>query len=215
MNSVIINLAALLLKLFSFTVRVKHHHPDVDKLVAEAGHSNYTVALWHNDILSCFFAFRKGNYAVMVSQSKDGEIATGIASRCSKFKFVRGSASRGATGALMQLIRTMRNDKIPGALTVDGPRGPRHIVKPGLIELTKLTGTCIVPVSFHPARCHIFVKSWDRFRIPMPFTTLHVNLGTPITIPTDLEKERYPEYCDRVKESLHATEAGLIDKISG
>ncbi|MCK5884774.1 MAG: lysophospholipid acyltransferase family protein [Bacteriovoracaceae bacterium] len=212
MNTLIINLAALLLKLFSFTIRVKRHHPDINTLVREAGYKNFTVALWHNDITSCLFTFRKGQYAVMVSQSKDGEIATRIAGRCSKFRFVRGSASRGAKSALMQLIRTMKNENIPGALTVDGPRGPRHVVKAGIVELAKLTNTCIIPVSFYPERHYIFKKSWDRFRIPLPFTTLHCDIGVPIVIPVDLDKERYSEYCELIRNQLYQTEENLINK---
>ncbi len=213
MNLIIIKLASLLLKLFSFTLRMKHHHAPIDEIVKKSGATNYTVAIWHNDLLNSFISFRKGKYAVMVSQSKDGEIATTIGESCSKFKFVRGSASRGAKRALLQLIKLMKNDGIPGVLTVDGPRGPRHVVKPGIIELAKLTDSCILPVICYPKRHHIFTKSWDKFRLAKPFTTIHVDIGNPITIPAELHKDDYQSICDQIRDELHNTEKRLLESI--
>jgi lysophospholipid acyltransferase (LPLAT)-like uncharacterized protein len=68
------------------------------------------------------------------------------------------------------------------AVTPDGPKGPRYSLGPGLILLAQKTGARILPVHVKFSRA-IALKSWDGFRIPLPFSRLDITMGPYETIP--------------------------------
>jgi lysophospholipid acyltransferase (LPLAT)-like uncharacterized protein len=63
----------------------------------------------------------------------------------------------------------------------DGPRGPREVLKPGVIALARLSGAPIVPVAVG-ASPEWRLRSWDEFRIPRPFARCVVRFGEPINV---------------------------------
>jgi lysophospholipid acyltransferase (LPLAT)-like uncharacterized protein len=69
---------------------------------------------------------------------------------------------------------------------VDGPRGPRGVVKAGLISMARLSGVPIAPVSISVSRAWV-LNSWDRFLIPKPFSTVFIHWGTPMPVPASLD----------------------------
>jgi len=75
------------------------------------------------------------------------------------------------------------------AITPDGPRGPQHQVKSGVIELAKLTGSPIQPVTFGAFPRKV-LDSWDEFVIPFPFSTCIFVWGKPLWVPVDANKEK-------------------------
>ena len=135
--------------------------------------------LWHDRIFAGTYFLRDRGIVVLTSQSKDGEY---IARFLRRFGFgaVRGSSSRGGVKALVEMIRLMRRG-LPMAFTVDGPRGPRYEAKPGTVLLAQKTGNPILPFS---VECKSFrtVKSWDRLRIPIPFTRALFTYSAPIYV---------------------------------
>jgi len=110
------------------------------------------VAIWHQRILSVVPyspKFAPYSPSVMISRSRDGEMVAQLFS-CMNFRPVRGSSSRGGKGALASLILDLQNH-YPAVHVVDGPRGPRGIIKPGLITLGQVSGAPIFPISPPPA----------------------------------------------------------------
>jgi lysophospholipid acyltransferase (LPLAT)-like uncharacterized protein len=69
-------------------------------------------------------------------------------------------------------------------LTVDGPRGPRHVAKTGVVMLAKKTGQPILPFHVTAAR-RWQISSWDRMQLPLPFTRARVEIAAPIYVPRD------------------------------
>src|SRR5689334_7505567 len=120
------------------------------------------MAFWHGRILPATHFFRRRGIVVITSENFDGEWIAGI---IEKFGYgtARGSTSRGAKKALLQLRRDMAEGK-PAAFTLDGPRGPAQVAQPGAVWLSKATGNPIVP--FHiEANRYWTLKSWDRTQI--------------------------------------------------
>ena len=87
------------------------------------------------------------------------------------------------------------------ALTPDGPRGPAERVKPGVVYLASRTGCPVVPVATASRRTWV-LGSWDRFRIPQPFTRVVVAYGDPIAVPAGLEGAALEEWRARVERAL-------------
>jgi len=133
-------------------------------------------AFWHSQMFPLIYTHRKKGIKVLVSQHKDGEIVAKIL-RTFRFKLARGSSTRGGIGGMKSLIKSLRNENSV-AITPDGPKGPRWKVKPGLIELSKKTGVPIVPVGVGYSKM-IEINSWDRFKLPFPFSKCFIYLHKP------------------------------------
>ena len=144
------------------------------------------MAFWHGRILPATFYFRNRGIVVITSENFDGEWIARIIERFG-YGTSRGSTSRGAKRAMLQLVRDMRRGKAAG-FTVDGPRGPARIVQPGAVWLAGATGNPVLP--FHlEASSHWTTRSWDRTQIPKPFSTVALVIGEPIEVPRDLKVE--------------------------
>lgn len=141
---------------------------------------------WHRCVLPATYFFRNRGFAVMTSRSFDGEYIARIIERFG-FKAVRGSSSRGGASALLQLHDLVNSGGL-AAFTIDGPRGPRYVAKPGPILLAKNTGAAIMP--FYVALENPWVlKSWDAFMIPKPFSRAFIRVGKKIHVPREADEE--------------------------
>src|SRR4030081_609842 len=101
------------------------------------------MAFWHGRILPATVYFRGRGIVVITSENFDGEWIAGIIERFG-YGTARGSTSRGALRALLQLKRDM-GAGLPAGFTVDGPRGPARVSQPGAAWLAKATGNPILP----------------------------------------------------------------------
>ncbi len=116
----------------------------VDQLYAQG--KRIIIAFWHGQQLMMPLAYRGNGAHILISQHRDGEMICRIVKRFG-FGAVRGSSTRGGSVALRQLIRLGRSG-VDLVVTPDGPKGPRHIVQKGVIQLAQATGLPIVPLTF-------------------------------------------------------------------
>jgi len=144
-----------------------------------AGGRQPIMAFWHGRILPATIYFKRRGIVVITSENFDGEWIAGIIERFG-YGTARGSTSRGAVKALVQLKRDMAAGK-PAAFTLDGPRGPERVAQPGAIWLAKATGNPIVPFHIEADR-HWTANSWDRTMVPKPWATLAIAIGEPMDI---------------------------------
>jgi lysophospholipid acyltransferase (LPLAT)-like uncharacterized protein len=156
---------------------------------------------WHNQILYATHFWRFRDITVITSRHFDGECIARIIRKLG-YRAARGSSRRGGVSALLQLKECLRKGRDVG-FTVDGPRGPDYQVKPGPIWLSRRTGAPIVPFHIQP-RSFWQLRSWDRFRIPKPFTPVLVKIGQPLVVPPRGQQEawmgRYQNEMSRIQE---------------
>src|SRR5919109_203052 len=127
------------------------------------------MAFWHGRILPATYYFRRRGIVVITSENFDGEWIAGIIRRFG-YGTARGSTSRGARKAMLQLVREMKGGAAAG-FTLDGPRGPARLAQPGAVWLAKATGNPVVPIHLE-ASSHWTLASWDRTQIPKPFAAV-------------------------------------------
>jgi lysophospholipid acyltransferase (LPLAT)-like uncharacterized protein len=137
------------------------------------------MAFFHGRILPATYFFRRRGIVVITSENFDGEWIAGIIERFG-YGTARGSSTRGAVKAMLQLKRDMARGR-PAGFTVDGPRGPNERVQPGAVWLAKATGNPILPFHIEAARAWT-LRSWDRTQVPKPFSTMSLVVGEPITV---------------------------------
>lgn len=171
------------------------------------------IGCWHEQMIA-FLSAHRGTfpYMAMASRSKDGDYAAFIASQMG-FIPVRGS-SRGRRGgekggkeALEIYISNMKEGG-RGGITVDGPKGPRHVCKPGIVLIAQQTNSMIVPGGAFAERYWEF-KSWDKFKLPVPFTRIKLKYAAPIKVPAELSATQIMEICRKVETSLLSLEHQL------
>lgn len=176
-------------------------HPQA-KALMDAG-TPVIYALWHGRMYLLFKSVPLDQVAILVSPSNDGEFITRIA-QCVGFRhFVRGSHKRGGTQAILGLHKALQEDGHSIAFTVDGPRGPRYAVKPGIIRLASQTGAPIIPLGAASRWLfHKFDRAWDHFHAPLPFTDLHLTYGEPLQVPPSLEEADIRHFAHQLETEL-------------
>jgi lysophospholipid acyltransferase (LPLAT)-like uncharacterized protein len=152
--------------------------------VTRAGHQPI-LALWHGRILPAIPFFRDRGVVAITSENFDGEWIARIMRRFG-YAAARGSTSRGAKRALLQLKRDVDAGKWT-AFTVDGPRGPAYRAQSGAVWLAKATGSPVVPFHIEAER-HWVAKSWDSAQIPKPWSRVAVAVGEPLYVPEDADE---------------------------
>lgn len=143
----------------------------------------YIFAALHAHQAAMVFFNDEPKLAAMVSRSDDGALLV-PSLRVRNVQPIRGSTARkgkskGGARALVELIRFVRSGGV-GLITVDGPRGPRGSVQPGIVALAERSQTLIVPVAIIPSRRWVLTGTWDRMQIPKPFARLDYAFGPPI-----------------------------------
>lgn len=125
------------------------------------------LAFWHDQLLLMVKGYRGPGAKILISASKDGEL---IARTMRYFGqgAVRGSSTRGGRAAFKALL-DLAKEPFDLVFTPDGPKGPRHTIKEGVVQLARLTGRPVIPMAFTCSRGHRFA-SWDRFLLPFPFS---------------------------------------------
>jgi hypothetical protein len=192
-----------ILKSLFLTLRLRVEDPN--GFVKSASSAPAIFCFWHNRILGITFVFRRiypkhrKGVTVLTSASKDGEILANIVAAFGMGS-ARGSSSRRGSRALLELVRLIRGGT-DIAITPDGPRGPRYSLGPGVIQLAQSTGTQILPVHASFSRC-VRLKTWDGFIIPLPFSTVSVTVGSPISIPAQIDGEGFENERKKLEDIL-------------
>ncbi len=186
----------LLLRILHALVRVTPVGRERLEQARRAGRS-VLIALWHGRILLPILEHRQQGIIPMISLSRDGEM---IARTVEKLGYgtVRGSSSRGGREAMLAMAAQLRQPGTVCAIMPDGPRGPRHELKPGVVLIARESGALIIPMSWGCPR-PIRFNSWDRFQLWRPFGRAVVLYGEPIVCPLEGDVD---EQCAIVRAAL-------------
>ncbi len=170
-------------RVFHFTWRVSHINPPDPK------GGPYVYGHWHGDELVLLGEFSFRRMAVLVSLSKDGSLMERVLLPLG-YKVLRGSSSRRGEAGLLGLVSAVKAG-YEASLAVDGPRGPRYTVKPGIVKLAQMTGRPLILGAASARRRWVFKKSWNQSYLPKPFTTCVIRYHPPIVVPQKLEDSEF------------------------
>jgi lysophospholipid acyltransferase (LPLAT)-like uncharacterized protein len=177
-------LAYWVIKLLSWTIRVENINGHVHDDYLRKGRP-LIFAFWHGRLLMMPTGYRGKRVAIPISLHQDGEFISRTVKHFG-FRSVRGSTTRGGFSAMREMLKASEQG-YDIAITPDGPRGPRYRVQNGIIELARLTGMTIIPVSFNASRRKVF-RSWDRFMLPYPCSRGVFVFGKPLLVPRQMSK---------------------------
>lgn len=188
-------LAAGLIRLLGFYTRTEFLGSEQVEALWQAK-QRVILAFWHDQLLMMVLGYRGSGAKLLISPSKDGEL---IARTMQLFGqgAVRGSSSRGGRAAFRSLVALGQED-VDLVITPDGPKGPRHELKEGVIQLARLTGRPVVPMAFACSRGKRF-SSWDRFLLPYPFGYGVYSFGEPVFFDSS---EGTEGFCRRLRDAM-------------
>src|SRR5207249_11135824 len=134
-----------LIRVLGWTLRIRTLHAERVRAFWESGRG-VIIAFWHSRQLMMPLCYGGSRLSVLISEHRDGELIHRIVRRFG-IDTIRGSTTRGGARALRQMAR-LGCEGGDLAVTPDGPRGPRFVAQPGGVELAKLTGLPIIPLTF-------------------------------------------------------------------
>ncbi len=178
------------LRVLHATLRLRLVDP-ADRLGARRRGERAIYAFWHDTLalmpLVVTRVYPAARAVVMLSWHRDAEIAA-QAMRRFGIRAVRGSSTRGGIGALRGLLAAAaRGEDI--AVVPDGPRGPRHVAKAGVVQLARATGLPVVAFGA-AARPAWRLGSWDRMVVPWPFARVVLVASEPVVVGDSVEEAR-------------------------
>ena len=187
--------AAVLIRGLARSMRLETRgHEAVDALYLEGRH--IVLAFWHAQQLMIPIGYRGTSSHVLISQHGDGEIIARIIARFGH-EAVRGSSTRGGAGALRALIKLGRSGR-DVVVTPDGPKGPRHVAKLGVIQLAKATGLPIVPMAFACSKKNSFragIGTWSHIPSPAAYSCTETRSGSRVR--RTMERSKRPAWSSK------------------
>ena len=194
--------SSLVIRLIGSTLRMTVE--DRGGILNRPGRPPVIIAFWHNRtaLMACFYERYNPGRTVLtfISRSRDGQFMTDVAARFG-IKAVRGSSSRHGTSAMLAAIRAVREQNVDLAITPDGPRGPVYQIQPGLVRLAQMTQHPIVAITYQ-MKWKLELNSWDRFHVPLPFSTCRLVTSQPIRVPENASETERAAIEEQIKAGL-------------
>jgi Uncharacterized protein conserved in bacteria len=166
----------LLLHLVLKTCRVKIE--GIDVLEEHLQGKSTILALWHNQLLLFPHVLapytKQRRFVAAVSASRDGDLLDTFIRTYPQASTIRIKHNRRHV-ALQTIATELNTSSCTLLITPDGPRGPRYKAKPGIAWIQKTSQANIVVFSWTANR-YFELSSWDRLRIPRPFSKIVVSL---------------------------------------
>ncbi len=147
----------------------------------------------------------------MVSRSFDGEY---IARTIEKLGFVavRGSSSRGGATALLGLKSQLEQGNLV-AFTIDGPRGPKYVAKPGPVLLSR--ASALPMAAFYVALSNAWVlNTWDELMIPKPFSKALVRFSAKMRVPAEAADAEMDAKTDAQMADFRSQLQAALERVS-
>lgn len=138
---------------------------------------------WHNRLMMIPFItkepktiYRDYNFMTLASRHGDGRF---VGRTMEKFGLIsiygssqdKRKSSRGIDISSFRKIFEGLKKGYSLGITPDGPRGPNQKINGEIINIARISGAGILPISCSYSRFKQ-LNTWDKFKVPLPFSTL-------------------------------------------
>ena len=188
-----------LARIWGWSLRKRILSKDVEEKDGRASPPGLIVLVWHQRLFTLATSFPDTGFKTLVSPHADGEMLAKIVEGIGH-DAIRGSTTRRSVAAIRELIRTNK-EYVRIGITPDGPRGPPRRIQQGAIYLASKTGLPILITGIGLAKSWTF-NSWDRFKLPKPFSRILLHMGDLIEIPPDLNRKEIEEWRQKIERAM-------------
>jgi len=162
------------------------------------------LAFWHGKYVPIFAALSGRRACIFTSLSRRGAV---IAEICRRFGYEPVMIpDRGADASYEAMREALESHNACG-IAADGPLGPFHVVKRGLVRLASELDYRIVTCSVASRPKRTFTRRWDRMEIPRPFARVCLSMSNPICVPRNLDDASVDLWCTHVRHQLEQTDS--------
>lgn len=157
-------------------------------------------AFWHRCIVPAAWYFRNRSGVLMNTTNFDGQWTRRVIERLG-YGTAQGSSTRGGLRGLAVMAKRLE-EGFDAGFTIDGPRGPRYIAKPGPAMLARKSGRPIVLFHIGLERAWTLKKTWDLMQIPKPYARAVLIIAPPIYVPEDANREGLEKKHQEMQQTL-------------
>ena len=136
---------------------------------------------------------------MLLSEHADGRIISKVIGY-RHLHSIYGSKTRNGAKAAIQCVKVLRMAHCVG-ITPDGPKGPYQSISDGVLQIARLANVPIVPITYSIRR-HRILNTWDKFMLPLPFSTGTFIVGNPLMVPSKQNEESYNQFKDLLKNEM-------------
>lgn len=165
------------------TVRIEYRNKEVLK-----DGQNYIFSLWHEHLMGHFVVFTRydRDYVWLNHPIWFMKPIHLILHWMGTKRIALGSSGNSGKVALLEVISSLK-EGYNTIINPDGPAGPKREIKDGVLNMSIATGVAVVPLKI-TSLFSITTPTWDRKRLPIPFSRIIVEYGEPIVV-TEAGKE--------------------------
>lgn len=176
-----------------FTHIHEYNNPDLKPCI---------YAMWHANQFLVHGLKDKAHTSILVSNSIDGEVIARAVEKWG-FRVVRGSSGKkGAVESTMRMLERLKNGECVGIM-VDGPHGPLHKVKNGVVKLAQMSGAPIIPAHWYsPQKTFISLPSWDKMKTPFGNCNILNLYGNPVYVKHDATDKELADAKENIRTQL-------------
>jgi len=208
LNSCVVILIRLIFK----TTRLEYVGDSIKRCpFADTGTDRFLYSVWHDSVIPPLFCGREHNGVALISQHRDADTIEAML-KAAGMGAIRGSTSRGGASAIKKLIKLAEGKHV--VITPDGPRGPHHKMKSGIVFLASHSGRPVIPTAYTATSFWKFQGSWTSIWIPKPFSKVYYLVGEPIKVPENLSRKELNDYTELVQERMEELEREVHQLVS-
>jgi len=160
------------------------------------------LCFWHARMIMSMFGWQHTHQLNMLSTPhRDGKIAAMCYNRLG-INTIWGSTKKGGSEAARTMIRVLKAGQTV-AITPDGPKGPRQRMQSSAIDIARMSGAKLIPVTATSTAKKV-LGTWDRLQIPTPFGRGVVRIGLPIDVPRKANAQALETLRQTVEDQLNA-----------
>jgi lysophospholipid acyltransferase (LPLAT)-like uncharacterized protein len=160
----------------------------------------HIYAFWHRCILPATWYFRNRHGVLLNTTNFDGQWTRRVIERLG-YGTAQGSSTRGGLRGLAVMAQRLE-EGFDAGFTIDGPRGPRYVAKPGPVMLARRTGRPIIVFHVGLERAWTLRKTWDLMQIPKFFTRAVLVIAPPLEVSRDTDRKRLEEKHEEMQKEL-------------
>ncbi len=156
---------------------------------------------WHNRLYFGPYLLPHKKLIINALQSSHSDgMMTDILFKLINMKIIYSSSKKKGYVAFMKMIKAIKKGESI-AITPDGPKGPKEVVKDGIIKLAQTTGAPIIPIFWHVKKYKI-LDSWDNFIVPYPFSKGVYAFGNPIYVKKNISEKQFFEIKNSIQQEF-------------
>ena len=172
---------------------------------------NAFIVFWHGTYASLFAMMPEYDGFIITSRSFRGEVIGTIGQA---FGFDSIQVPDRTNNKIPQLFQSALKMKHCMGIALDGPSGPYHRIKPGLVHIASELEINIIPASVSAAWKITIRNRWDKFELPLPFSRVSIVLGKPIRIPSSLGHSELKKWTRTLEEQMEANDRRAVQNMT-